>query len=313
MLLARCFALRWAGLGGRRFVGGVSWRRQLGLDRDDPAALRGERDARRRARLRPTGTTRTAVSGTSSIASSPTVPWPAIVIGSSNGWTSARPVCSISSCRRSNACVGSVRLEVDLRPVGARRLDLLRARALPHDEQRVDALERGAVGERLCVVSRRDADHAVPLLGLRERGELRQDAARLERARALEELGLQVDGRADLARTAWPRRTSACGAGAPRSPRGRRGRRRVRAQLPWSASAGSPGSRARTSSGSGSGTSRRRRLRTSRDEQHRERGEHDEARPRSTASRRRRSRSRPARPGRGRAAGRGTSPSSPRR
>jgi hypothetical protein len=59
-----------------------------------------------------------------------------------------------------------LRLEVDLRAVGARRLDLLRARSLPHHQQRVGALERSAVRERLSVVPGRDADHAVPLLGL---------------------------------------------------------------------------------------------------------------------------------------------------
>src|SRR5437762_8545355 len=41
----------------------------------------------------------------------PTVPWPAIVFGSSNGCTSGRPVSSISSCRRSNAWPGPSRSE----------------------------------------------------------------------------------------------------------------------------------------------------------------------------------------------------------
>ena len=117
------------------------------------------------------------------------------------------------------------------------------ARALPHDEQRVDPLERGAVGERLRVVARGDADHAAPLLLGRERGELRQDAARLERAGALEELGLQVDrcadplaerGRGEDRRAMQPAR---------RSPRARRGRRRVRELSAMERLGGSPGRR----------------------------------------------------------------------
>ena len=54
----------------------------------------------------PTGTTTTSASGTSSTSSSPTVPCPAITSGSSNGWTSVRPVSSTSSASRSKASVG---------------------------------------------------------------------------------------------------------------------------------------------------------------------------------------------------------------
>src|SRR5438067_3550416 len=91
------------------------------------------------------------------------------------------------------------RLEVNRAAISPRRLDLLLAHALPHDDQRVHALERGAVRERLRVVPGRDPDHAARLLLGREQGELVQDTARLERAGALEELGLEVDGQADLA------------------------------------------------------------------------------------------------------------------
>ena len=56
------------------------------------------------------------------------------------GWTSVRPV-SVCSCVEALERVGRVgRLEVDGRAVAARRLDLLRGRALPHDDECVDAL-----------------------------------------------------------------------------------------------------------------------------------------------------------------------------
>src|SRR5947199_392450 len=71
--------------------------------------------------------------------------------------------------------------------------DLLRARALPHDDHARDPLERSAVGERLRVVAGGDADHAARLLLGRQGRQLGKDAADLERAGALEELRLQVD------------------------------------------------------------------------------------------------------------------------
>ena len=55
----------------------------------------------------PTGTISVVVSGRSSTTSSPTVPWPAIVSGWSNGWTSVRPVSASRSARRAKASVGS--------------------------------------------------------------------------------------------------------------------------------------------------------------------------------------------------------------
>jgi hypothetical protein len=48
------------------------------------------------------------------------------------------------------------------------------------------------------VISGRDPDHATRLLLGRQRGELVEHPARLERAGALKELGLQVDGDAEL-------------------------------------------------------------------------------------------------------------------
>ena len=56
------------------------------------------------------------------------------------------------------------RLEVDLGAVAARGLDLRLARALPHDDQRVEPLRGRTPGERLRVVAGRDADHAARAL-----------------------------------------------------------------------------------------------------------------------------------------------------
>ena len=95
---------------------------------------------------------------------------------------------------------GIGRLEVDGRAVAARRRDLGRARARVHDDEAVDPLERRAPGERLRVVPGGDPDHAALLLLGRQRGELVQDAARLERARLLEQLRLEVRPCAERAR-----------------------------------------------------------------------------------------------------------------
>ena len=69
-----------------------------------------------------------------------------------------------------------------------------------HDE-RVDPFERRAVRDApAACVPGRDGDHAALALLGRQRRELREDSARLERAGALEELGLQEDVRAGLPR-----------------------------------------------------------------------------------------------------------------
>ena len=83
------------------------------------------------------------------------------------------------------------RLEVDRRAVAARRGDLLLGRALPHHDQRVDALRRRGVRRRLRVVAGADRDHPATLLLGREAADLVQRAAGLERAGALEELALE--------------------------------------------------------------------------------------------------------------------------
>jgi hypothetical protein len=93
--------------------------------------------------------------------------------------------------------LGRVRgLEVDRRAVATRRVDLELVRAPPHDQQRIDACRRSAERDRLRVVAGRDRDHAPRALLVCQRRKLREHAARLERAGALEELGLEENARA---------------------------------------------------------------------------------------------------------------------
>ena len=108
----------------------------------------------------PQATTIVSTPGTSSRISSPTVPAPAITIGSSNGWTKVRPVCSRSSWSRSKRRARARRLQIDRGAVAAGGVDLRGARALPHHEQRIEALGGRGPRERLRVVPGRDADHA---------------------------------------------------------------------------------------------------------------------------------------------------------
>src|SRR5205085_3821036 len=74
--------------------------------------------------------------------------------------------------------------------------DLDRARGTPHQDEAVDPLARGGVRDGLRMVAGRPRDDAAPALLGRQRGQPVQGAARLERARALEELRFQVDARA---------------------------------------------------------------------------------------------------------------------
>ncbi len=83
------------------------------------------------------------------------------------------------------------RLEIDRGTVATRRRDLRLAGAAPHDDQRVEAFLRCSPRNRLRVVTGRDRDDALGLLVVRQRRELRQHPARLERAGALQELGLE--------------------------------------------------------------------------------------------------------------------------
>src|SRR6266545_2975333 len=96
------------------------------------------------------------------------------------------------------------RLLVDGGAVSPRRRDLERARVAPGDEQAVDPLARAAPGQRLGVVAGRDGDDAALLLIGRERRQLREDPARLERPGLLEQLRLEesapAEGRAERLR-----------------------------------------------------------------------------------------------------------------
>ena len=168
----------------------------------------------------PTATITASASGASSSISSPTVPAPAITSGSSNGWTSVRPVSAWSVARRVEG-VGRVgRLEVDGRAVASRRVDLLLGRALPHHDEGVGAFRGGGERDGLGVVAGADRDHAACFLLGGQAAELVQRAAGLERAGALEELALQAGAERCGSRRA------ACGAGAPRSWPARARRRR---------------------------------------------------------------------------------------
>ena len=150
--------------------------------------------SRRRARRRRPATTIVSTPGTSSSISSPTVPCAGLARAGRR--TGARASCRsppASSASRSNASAGPRRLEVDGGAVAAGRRDLLLARAAPHDDERVDPL-RGRAPRR------------APARGCRPRSRSRrapsprasasracEHAARLERARLLEELRLQED------------------------------------------------------------------------------------------------------------------------
>src|SRR5690242_11577129 len=82
---------------------------------------------------------------------------------------------------------------VDSRAVASGRLDLERARGLPHLDEAVDALLEGGPRDRLGVVAGRPGDHAAPALLLAQRHDAVQRAPRFERSRLLEELGLELD------------------------------------------------------------------------------------------------------------------------
>ena len=87
---------------------------------------------------------------------------------------------------------GVRRFDVDLGAVAPRGGDLCLAGARIHDDEAVDLLQRRAPREGLGVVAGGDPDHAALLLLRRQRRELVEDAARLERAGLLEQLRLEV-------------------------------------------------------------------------------------------------------------------------
>ena len=86
--------------------------------------------------------------------------------------------------------------QLGARAVVARRLDLRHRRLGGHEDRRLDpGLARGP-RDRLAVVARTRRDDARLALGFAQRADLVDGAADLERARALERLGLQVHGTA---------------------------------------------------------------------------------------------------------------------
>ena len=86
--------------------------------------------------------------------------------------------------------------QLGARAVVARRLDLRHRRLRGHEDRGLDpGLARGP-RDRLAVVAGTGRDDARLALGLAQRSDLVDGAANLERARALERLGLQVHGAA---------------------------------------------------------------------------------------------------------------------
>src|SRR5207247_6831237 len=85
------------------------------------------------------------------------------------------------------------RREIDGRAVSTRPLDLERARAFPHLDDAVDALLPRRPRDGLRVVAGRPRYDTAPLLVLGQSEDPVDRAAGLERARLLQELGLEPD------------------------------------------------------------------------------------------------------------------------
>ena len=140
----------------------------------------------------PTGTSTTSTSGTCSRISSATVPWPAMMAGSSKGWTKVRPSALLQAPRLGVGLVVVGALQDDAGAVPPGVGDLEERRRLRHHDGGRDAQPAGVVGHRLGVVAgARRHEAARPLLG-REREQLVEGPALLVRARHLEVLELQV-------------------------------------------------------------------------------------------------------------------------
>src|SRR5581483_1477002 len=107
------------------------------------------------------------------------------------------------------------RLQVDGRAVAARRLYLRRARVGIHEDDAVDAVLRRRPCHRLRVIPRRPRGDAAAPFGVGESGDAVERATRLERARLLEELRLEM--RAERRREQRRRAVDAAGDGAPRT------------------------------------------------------------------------------------------------
>ena len=148
----------------------------------------------------PIGTTSVSSSGSCSAISSPIVPWPAITRSSSKACTKVAPVVLGALERRGERLVEVLAGQLDVRPVVHGRLDLRHRRVLRHEDRRRDLRLARRPRDRLAVVAGARRDHARGALGVAQRRDLVDGAADLERARALERLGLQLDVAADHAR-----------------------------------------------------------------------------------------------------------------
>ena len=112
----------------------------------------------------PTGTMIASASGASSSTSSAIVPAPARTNGSSMRVDEGAAGLLAELGDALECLARGRRLEVDVAPYVTRRLDLLLGRALPHDDEGVDAVLGRGKGDGLCVVSGGHGDHAAPPL-----------------------------------------------------------------------------------------------------------------------------------------------------
>ena len=123
----------------------------------------------------------------------------AMTSGSSNGWMKVAPRASTSAIAAAIA-FEPLSLEDQLGSVGAAGLDLRHRRVLWDEDPRLDAGLARRPRDRLAVVAGARCDHAGLTFGVGEEREPVHSATHLERAGALEVLGLEPDLPADDAR-----------------------------------------------------------------------------------------------------------------
>ena len=133
----------------------------------------------------------------SSTISRPAVPCPAITIGSSNGGTSTAPRFSRDVARDRGAVLAVAVVEHDLGAERRGALALGPRRVRRHHDHRRHAEELRRRRHALRVVAGRIGHHAAGAPLLRDRRQLVVGAAELERAGALQRLGLQEHPRAE--------------------------------------------------------------------------------------------------------------------